>query len=103
LKNGAGSSTPFCFDTLAQLANVPARITLYELMRLSKSTRDALREALADAEVFVTRFLLLFTRKTAVIVAMPQNSFPTSLSPQKTCRSKGRMIDPVLHRVYQII
>ena len=47
-----GTSAPYCFDVLAQLANIPARITLYELLRLSKSTREALREALADAEVF---------------------------------------------------
>ena len=36
---------------LAQLANISARITLYELLRLSKSTR----EALTDAEVFMTQ------------------------------------------------
>jgi len=39
-----GSSTPYRFDVLAQLANIPARITFYELLRLSKSTREALRE-----------------------------------------------------------
>jgi len=39
---------------MAQLANNPSRITLYEVLRLSKSTRDALREALVDAEVFMT-------------------------------------------------
>src|SRR4051812_2424639 len=33
------------------------RITLYELLRLSKSTREALKEALADNEVFVTQLL----------------------------------------------
>jgi len=48
-----GSSTPYRFDVLAQLANIPARITLYELLRLSKSIREALREALADAEAFM--------------------------------------------------
>ena len=41
LKSGAGPSTLFCFDVLAQLANIPARITLYELLRLFKSTSDA--------------------------------------------------------------
>ena len=40
---------------MAQLANIPAQITLYVLLRLSKFTRDALREALADAEIFVTQ------------------------------------------------
>ena len=43
-----GLSTPFRFDALAQLANILARITLYELWRLSKSMREALREALTD-------------------------------------------------------
>ena len=50
-----GPLTPFRFDILAQLANISARITLYELLRLSKSTRDALREALADAEVVIAQ------------------------------------------------
>ena len=53
--NAEESPTPYHFDVLAQLANIPARITLYELLRLSKSTREALREALADAEVFMAQ------------------------------------------------
>ena len=53
--NAEGSTTPYCFDVLAQLANIPARITLYELLRLSKSKREALREALADAEIFMAQ------------------------------------------------
>src|SRR3954470_19995452 len=48
-------SQPFRFDIINQLANIPSRITLYELLKLSKSTREALREALADVEVFVTQ------------------------------------------------
>src|SRR3954470_6382283 len=48
-------SQPFRFDIINQLANIPARITLYELLKLSKSTREALREVLANAEVFVTQ------------------------------------------------
>ena len=40
---------------MAQLADIPARITLYELLRLSKSIRDGLREALADVEAFMAR------------------------------------------------
>src|SRR3954462_5453310 len=46
-------SQPFRFDIINQLANILARITLYELLRLSKSTTEALRDALADTEVFV--------------------------------------------------
>ena len=51
------TSAPYRFDILSQLANIPARVTLYELLRLSKSTREALREALADAEIFMVRIL----------------------------------------------
>ena len=47
------SKTPFQFNVLAQLANIPARLTIYELLRLSKPTREALREALADSETFL--------------------------------------------------
>src|SRR5436189_1175899 len=53
--NAVEVSQPFRFDIINQLTNIPARITLYELLKLSKSTREALREALADAEVFVTQ------------------------------------------------
>ena len=41
------SSTSFLFDASAQLANIQVRITLYELLRLSRCTREALREELA--------------------------------------------------------
>jgi len=44
-ENTKGSTTPYRFDVLAQLANILARITLYELLRLPKSTGEALREA----------------------------------------------------------
>jgi len=44
-----GSSAPYRFDVLPQLANIPSTITLYDLLRLSKSTREALREILADS------------------------------------------------------
>ena len=54
-KGDVGPSTPFRFDIITQLANIPARITLYELLILFKSTKDALREALIDAEVFMTQ------------------------------------------------
>jgi len=45
---------PFRFDILAQLANIPARITIHELLRLSKEKREALRDALANSESFLT-------------------------------------------------
>jgi len=34
-----GLNAPFCFDILAQLTNIPARIILYKLLRLSKKTK----------------------------------------------------------------
>jgi len=92
-KSGVEPSTPFRFDVLAQLANIPTRISLYELLRLSKSTRDALKEALANAEIFVTQFLLYVKRKTTTIATIPQSSFHASPSPQKTCKLKKNMID----------
>jgi len=55
LKSFVGPSTPFRFVILARPANILTRITLYELLRLFKSTKDTLREALADGEVFVTK------------------------------------------------
>jgi len=45
---------PFRFDILAQLANIPTRITIHELLRLSKETREAHRDALANSESFLT-------------------------------------------------
>ena len=54
-KDNVRPLTPFCFDVLAQLANIPARIALYELLRLFKSLREALREALIDSEIFLTQ------------------------------------------------
>ena len=52
-----GSSAPYRFNVLAQLANIPAKITLYELLRLSNSKREALRKVLADVEVFMAQIL----------------------------------------------
>ena len=50
-----GSSTSFRFDNLAQLVNIPVRITLYKILRLSKSTRKPLREALTNSEAFIAQ------------------------------------------------
>jgi len=37
------------------MANISVRIILYELLRLSKLTRETLREALTDVEAFMAR------------------------------------------------
>ena len=52
--SGLGLNVPFRFNILAQLANVPARITIHELLRLLKETREALRNALANSESILT-------------------------------------------------
>ena len=52
--SGQGLDTPFRFDILAQLANISARITIHELLRLSRETREALRDTLANSESFLT-------------------------------------------------
>jgi len=46
---------------LAQLANILACITLYELLCLSKESKEALRDALADSETFLTQVLAIPT------------------------------------------
>src|SRR5438270_7677915 len=51
-------ATAFRFDILKQLAQIPARITLLELLKLSKATREALREALANADTFATHIFI---------------------------------------------
>jgi len=54
-RQGRRIITPIHFDILAQLANIPAWITLYELLKLSKSTKEAFREALVDLEAFIAQ------------------------------------------------
>jgi len=81
LKNGVGPSTPFRFDILAQLANIPTRITLYDLLKLFKSTRDALRKALADAEVFITQIPATCQEKDDNHCHHASSSFSASPSP----------------------
>lgn len=48
---------PFLFDVLAQLANIPAHITLYELLCLSRTTKDILRDVLVDSDVFLAQII----------------------------------------------
>lgn len=49
--NAEGPLQPFRFKVLTQLANITTKITLYELLKLSKDTWKALQKALAVAEV----------------------------------------------------
>lgn len=48
------SFTPFKFDIMEQLANIPTHIIMHELLCLSKEARDALHKALANSEMFLT-------------------------------------------------
>jgi len=83
--NAKGSSTSFCFDILAQLANIPIRSTLYELLRLSKSTTEAFKEALADLEAFISQIPAMREEKDDGHYHQTKK-FLTRHSHQKTCR-----------------
>lgn len=54
MKNKAlpGLDEPFDYYFLAQLANVPARITMYDLLRLSPDIRQAVVKALSEADKY---------------------------------------------------
>src|SRR4051812_4993200 len=60
-------SQPFRFDIINQLANIPARITLYELLKLSKSTRRLLekRWLMPKSSSLSFPLVLLLTSRTA--------------------------------------
>src|SRR5438270_7641847 len=58
-------ATVSCFDILKQLAQIPTRITLLELLKLSRTTREALREALANADTFATH---IFTKEALTAI-----------------------------------
>ena len=45
----------FCFDILEQFANIPACITLHELLYLFKKIKEALWDALANSETFLAQ------------------------------------------------
>ena len=79
---------------MTQLANIPARITLYELLRLLKLTREALREALADAEIFMTQLPAKPLEEDEKDCLHASNMPPASPSRQTTCRLRGNMIGP---------
>ena len=94
-----GTLAPYRFDVLAQLANIPARITLYELPRLSKSTREALREALAMLRSSWLRFWLNHGKKIKKTASTPLNIPPALPSRQMTYRLRGNMIGPCTSQV----
>lgn len=56
------------FDMMAQLSNLPAQLTLYEKLCLSKETRKLLKEALKNIESFATLILQLQMMRSALPV-----------------------------------
>lgn len=55
LKKDDESPIIFCFNVLAQLTNILVRNTSYELLLLSKSTKEALRKELVEFKTFLTQ------------------------------------------------
>jgi len=86
---------PFCFDVLAQLANIPARITFYKLLRLSKSTR----EALADSEALITQIPARHKEEDEGYCLQISKRFPYKTFTPEDMQSRGKMIDPCITQV----
>jgi len=95
-----GPSTSFRFDVMAQLANIPARITLYELLGLSKFTRDALREALADAEIFMTQIPTMCAKKDDNHCHHTSKQFPCITFTQENMQVKEKHDRPLYYTRY---
>lgn len=74
--------TPFQFDILAELANIPDWIIIHEFLHLSKEFRDALREALINSESFIVHLPKSKDKETGAVcqlchqvIAMPSITF----------------------------
>jgi len=100
-----GHNTPFRFDILAQLVNIPACITLHELLRLLKETREALRDALTDSESFLNKFRqslltwmwLEFWKETA----HPFAAFPAERKANQLLRSNTQGVG-ICHSIHAV-
>jgi len=97
---GRDHQLPSVFDVLAQLANIPARITLYELLRLFKSIRDALREDLADAEVLLTQILAICGGKDGNYCNHTSKQFSYITFTQEDLQVKGKYDRPLYYIEY---
>ena len=95
-KGGVGPSTPFRFDVMAQPANIPIRITLYELLGFSKSTRDALREALANAEIFMPQIPAICEEKDDNHCHQTSKQFSCITFTLENMRVKGKLDRPCI-------
>ena len=95
-----GPSTPFRFDVIAQLTNISTRITLYELLRLSKSTRDALREALANAEIIMTQIPAICGEEDNNHCHLTSKQFPGITFTPKDMQVKEKQDRPLYYTGY---
>ena len=77
-------------------------ITLYEFLRLSKSIREDLREALADAEAFMAQILAEPEEDKENCLHTSQHA-PCIIFTPDDMQVNGKHDTPVLHRVYWII
>ena len=91
---------PSVFDVLAQLANILTRITFYELLRLFKSTRDVLREALADAEIFATQVPAICEEKDDNHCNHTSKQFPCITFTPEDMKVKGKHNRPLYYTGY---
>ena len=98
--SGPGLDAPFCFDILEQLANIPARITIHELLRLAKETREALRDGWLIQNHFwyiCRRPLKMTLNPCALNVIMYSWKRLPSSSLLRICSSRTiNMIDPCI-------
>lgn len=77
LQNWAAKDlTTLKFNILAQLANIPVCITMHKLLCLSKETRDALREVLANSESFLVQVLPPIKEEPTLPLPHHVSSFP---------------------------
>lgn len=77
------------FDMMAQLSNLPAQLTLYEKLCLSKETRKLLKEALKNIESFATLILQLQMMRSALpVIAIKWHDYQVPSLMGRTCPSK---------------
>ena len=88
---------PFGFNVLAQLANIPVKITLYELLRLSKSTREALKEALTDSEAFIAQILARHKEEDEGYCLQTSKHFPCITFTPEDIQIRGKHDKPLYY------
>jgi len=92
-----GSSAPYRFGVLTQLATSQPG-SPYPLLRPSKSTREALREVLADAEVFMARILAESQEEDKEYCLNASQHAPCITFTPEDMQVRGNMIGPCTSR-----